>query len=634
MFKNMIIAIGFALVSSFALSTIPANAQVFDEFGCASIVQQNYVPLVGGTVIPYNNFYKPPTFVVQDPNDGYHKVNIGFKFEFNGVEYEEVWVCVNGFIQFTTPRNLPANLSTGLTTFEANPTLNNIVAPFWGDHYYRNISETLLAPFFTASRISYRTEGTPGSRVFTVEWKDLNINYEDNLGNPIPTSIANFQVKLYESADQFSTQGDIEFCYGQIGGWNPLASGNVVVTQGASVGIRGQNNDFMNALFNEASGPNGCADTKTKTDLTNQWTPSGATNFRLRFNANVVLKIDEWWGDGDADMSKGLGQRHNAYYNTQNRFVTINDVRVILRSIATKRQLDSLRRRAAYHADVNNDGRYYYDVMGAKQEIKIRSKSMFDDLPSGVGSPNQILFQANEYDAAIITHYLGARIPSMPWRYDTIPQYGKPTVGSNFANSIKFGEVVALEGDLYKVPIYLNGYHNGPLSLNFELNGNIIDVENAFTNVFADFDGGNFVLAGSGEFNNNEALVVLTVKGNRNNVSAKEVKFNDSYVGNLRNENGNDIIEFLEQNSPNPFNYSNPTTIKVNISENGFYTLKIFDLMGNVVNTLVANDLTTGEYNFTWNGTNQAGSSMDSGMYIYKLEGDNVVASKKMILNK
>lgn len=84
---------------------------------------------------------------------------------------------------------------------------------------------------------------------------------------------------------------------------------------------------------------------------------------------------------------------------------------------------------------------------------------------------------------------------------------------------------------------------------------------------------------------------------------------------------------FLYQNYPNPFNST--TKIKYTIPLSGKVTLKIFDLMGNVVATVVDNYQTTGNYEVTFRADN-----LTSGIYFYQLQAGNFRATKKFVLLK
>lgn len=87
-----------------------------------------------------------------------------------------------------------------------------------------------------------------------------------------------------------------------------------------------------------------------------------------------------------------------------------------------------------------------------------------------------------------------------------------------------------------------------------------------------------------------------------------------------------DRFELL-QNYPNPFNPS--TTIRFSIPEKGNVSLKIYDILGKEITTLVNGVKTKGSYSIQFNGSN-----ISSGVYIYSLRAENVVKNKKMVLLK
>ncbi len=83
----------------------------------------------------------------------------------------------------------------------------------------------------------------------------------------------------------------------------------------------------------------------------------------------------------------------------------------------------------------------------------------------------------------------------------------------------------------------------------------------------------------------------------------------------------------LEQNYPNPFNPS--TTIKYQIPELSFVSLKVFDVLGNEIEILINEEKLVGTYKLTWNA-----DQLTSGAYFYQLKAGNFVETKKMILIK
>ncbi|MCW8818216.1 MAG: S41 family peptidase [Ignavibacteriaceae bacterium] len=93
------------------------------------------------------------------------------------------------------------------------------------------------------------------------------------------------------------------------------------------------------------------------------------------------------------------------------------------------------------------------------------------------------------------------------------------------------------------------------------------------------------------------------------------------------NNNENEIIKnyFLDQNFPNPFNPA--TTIKYQIPELSFVALKVFDVLGNEIATLVNEEKPTGTYKIIWNAEN-----LPSGVYFYQLKAGSYIDTKKVVL--
>jgi len=89
----------------------------------------------------------------------------------------------------------------------------------------------------------------------------------------------------------------------------------------------------------------------------------------------------------------------------------------------------------------------------------------------------------------------------------------------------------------------------------------------------------------------------------------------------------------LSQSYPNPFNPS--TTIEFSLPQTGFVTLKVYNILGEVVATLVNEELNVGTYTTQWNA-----SGVASGVYLYRLQAGNpsagsdqsFVETKKMVL--
>ncbi|MFA7290266.1 MAG: T9SS type A sorting domain-containing protein, partial [Melioribacteraceae bacterium] len=83
----------------------------------------------------------------------------------------------------------------------------------------------------------------------------------------------------------------------------------------------------------------------------------------------------------------------------------------------------------------------------------------------------------------------------------------------------------------------------------------------------------------------------------------------------------------LDQNYPNPFNPG--TNISFQILEPGYVTLKVYDLLGRELATLVNEEKIRGNYEIPFNG-----SGFSSGLYFYILNWNNSIQTKKMLLIK
>ncbi len=96
----------------------------------------------------------------------------------------------------------------------------------------------------------------------------------------------------------------------------------------------------------------------------------------------------------------------------------------------------------------------------------------------------------------------------------------------------------------------------------------------------------------------------------------------------------------LSQNYPNPFN---PTTkISYALPQNAFVNIKVYDMLGREVKSLVNNEMLAGNHSIEWNGLDNSGNKVASGAYIYRIaagnpssgSGQGFISTKKMVLLK
>ncbi len=95
----------------------------------------------------------------------------------------------------------------------------------------------------------------------------------------------------------------------------------------------------------------------------------------------------------------------------------------------------------------------------------------------------------------------------------------------------------------------------------------------------------------------------------------------------------NNVREYkLAQNYPNPFNPS--TNIEFQISDFGFVSLKVYDILGNEIATLVNEELFPGVYDIVFDLGTDLRSALTSGIYFYQLRTGNFMQTKKMLMLK
>jgi serine protease len=96
----------------------------------------------------------------------------------------------------------------------------------------------------------------------------------------------------------------------------------------------------------------------------------------------------------------------------------------------------------------------------------------------------------------------------------------------------------------------------------------------------------------------------------------------------IENDNAASPVTYqLAQNYPNPFNPS--TTLQFQVPQKSFVSLKVFDLLGRQLATLVNEERQSGIYRVTWDA-----SKLPSGVYFYRLRAGDFVETKKMVFAK
>jgi len=150
----------------------------------------------------------------------------------------------------------------------------------------------------------------------------------------------------------------------------------------------------------------------------------------------------------------------------------------------------------------------------------------------------------------------------------------------------------------------------------------------------------------SGSIENNENMylnIPLQFNGNDyqvSTISLKDIKIagaDGSIIRSLARTDLSDIkaipVDFaLQQNFPNPFNPS--TEIRFDLPEADYVNLSVYNMMGQKIKTLTSGNMTPGYHSIIWNGTNDAGSKVATGMYFYSINTSQFQSIKKMLFLK
>ena len=92
------------------------------------------------------------------------------------------------------------------------------------------------------------------------------------------------------------------------------------------------------------------------------------------------------------------------------------------------------------------------------------------------------------------------------------------------------------------------------------------------------------------------------------------------------------IAYTLHQNYPNPFNPV--TTLRYDLPENGHINITIYDMLGRQVKTLINQTQEAGYKSVIWNATNDYGKPVSAGVYLYQIQSNGFIQTRKMLLLK
>jgi parallel beta-helix repeat protein len=260
------------------------------------------------------------------------------------------------------------------------------------------------------------------------------------------------------------------------------------------------------------------------------------------------------------------------------------------------------------------------------------------------------------YDASLILQYVVGLLTTFP-----VEDSGKvmmPKQQQVYASSIEMGNIQGEFGTTVNIPIRFNNVqHLASAEVVLKYDSEVFTVKDANItsaltgmNVATKFSKGEarIIIASAKYLEVNGDAIMLTleigknIKGTVNSsIGFASVLLNEDDFTSLASSGkssivGKPISYSLEQNYPNPFNPS--TTIHYEIPDDGAnVTISIYNSLGELVKTVAVGTQDAGRYDIVWNGTNDSGERVGSGIYFYRLVvfGTKEFTSvKKMLLVK
>jgi hypothetical protein len=209
-----------------------------------------------------------------------------------------------------------------------------------------------------------------------------------------------------------------------------------------------------------------------------------------------------------------------------------------------------------------------------------------------------------------------------------------------YCTPLTTSQMTALGMDVSWVPVELTSFTGSAIGLDVKLNWSTATELN---------NNGFEIQRKSG----NEFATVGFVKGNGTTTNKHDYSFTDkqmhhgTYAYRLKQIDYNGKFDYspivevqvvqglnysLMQNYPNPFNPE--TAIKYSIPQNGKVSVKVFNVTGKEIMTLVDKEMLAGSYEVNWNGKDNTGATVTSGVYFVKLSSGTYVETKKMMFLK
>jgi hypothetical protein len=150
---------------------------------------------------------------------------------------------------------------------------------------------------------------------------------------------------------------------------------------------------------------------------------------------------------------------------------------------------------------------------------------------------------------------------------------------------------------------------------------------------------GRVAVAAAGDFRPEDVIAVIVVEADeRGDVAFDNINWNNETKGarklNIYGATSGDMSLSISQNYPNPFKVNTATTLAYSTPVTGHVSVRIFNVLGREVKTLVDAEHGAGRYTTEWNGTDAAGMPVDGGVYYARVESNGVTRTVPMHVEK
>ncbi len=260
-------------------------------------------------------------------------------------------------------------------------------------------------------------------------------------------------------------------------------------------------------------------------------------------------------------------------------------------------------------------------------KINISSQTATKFVDGGLDYPNGLYFDEANNRLVLCSWIPNSPINAISLTDGSVTTLAKPMSTTSVTTTWNYMDGVAMDG-------YGNYYFSewGPPGNIWRVSNDFQEASLLYTGFIAPADiiyvgtnGGGKLSSQSSAYSETGVLAVPDMVGNN-------VFFYDLTVTGIELSSAKPDNFLLHQNFPNPFNPS--TTIFYDVSRESNIKVSVFDLLGREIITLVNQIEPAGSRSINWDGRDYTGNLVNAGVYIYQIEAEGFIQTKKMVLLK